>query len=116
MSKPEEKEKKNGPLAILLMVVVGLFVAAVFLGFFVLWAREGWTAATEKNPAGGAIFMLLLGLLYLMAIPALWDKGQKSLAKLLAGVAAFAALTFLLGVFPSCSDSSNFNTDRPYRK
>lgn len=116
MRDQDPKEKKNGPLAVLLMVVVGLFTLAVFLGFFVLWAREGWTAATEKNPAGGAMFFLLLGLLYLIAIPVLWDKGQKALAKVLAGIALFAAVTFIFGIFPSCDGSSNFNTDRPYRK
>ena len=71
----EEPEKpENGPLSIFLMVVVGLFMLAVFLGFFVLWAREGWSAAIEKNPAGSVMFFIFLGLVYLFAIPILKDK------------------------------------------
>jgi len=116
MTDPKSTEKKNGPFTIVLMIVVGLFTTAVFLGFFILWAREGWTAAADQNPAGAAMFYLLLGLLYLMAIPVLWDKGQRSFAKLLAAIAAFAAITFVFGLFPSCSDSSNFTNELPYRK
>lgn len=112
----EPKKEQNGPLSILLMVVVGLFVLAVFLGFFVLWAREGWSAATQKNPVGGAMFFMALGVLYLIAIPILKDKGYRTLASGMLWLAVAGGGLFLVSHIPSCNTSGEFPADRPYRK
>jgi uncharacterized membrane protein len=117
MDKRPEAEKKNGPLSILLMVVVGLFALAVFLGFFVLLFREGWSAATTKNPVGAAMFFMLLGLVYLGAIPVLRDKGHRTLANSMVWVALLVVAMFVASRLPSCSGSeSQFPLDRAYRK
>ena len=113
----EAEKPKNGPLSILLMVVVGLFGLAVFLGFFVLWAREGWSAATQKNPVGGALFFIALGVIYLIAIPVLKGKGYRSLSTTMLWLAITAGCMFMVSFFPSCNGSSGeFPLDRPYRK
>jgi cytochrome c biogenesis protein CcdA len=113
----DEKKQKNGPVMKTLMVVVGLFLLAVFFGFFVLWAREGWSAATRQNPVGGAMFMIVLGFVYVAAIPTLKDKGHRGLANAMLWIALAAGGAFIAGFLPSCSgSSSDFQQDRPYRK
>ena len=113
----QPSEPKNGPFSILLMVVVGLLALAVFLGFFVQWAREGWSVAAQRNPVGGAMFFIALGIIYLIAIPLLKGKGYRSLSAAMLWLAIAAGGMFLGSLFPSCNGSrSDFPLDRPYRK
>ena len=110
----EPKKKENGPLSILLMVAVGLFVLAVFLGFFVLWVQEGWSDASQKNPVGGAMFFIALGITYLIAIPILKDKGYRALSNVMLWLAVAAGGLFMVSHIPSCNNTSGeFPLDRP---
>lgn len=117
MSGKDPIEQKNGPLTMLLMVVAGFFMVAVFLSFFVLWAREGWSVATQENKVGAALFFFALGFLYLITIPFLRDKGYRSLSTAMLLLALVVGGGFVASFFPSCSgESSELPLERPYRK
>jgi len=113
----EIPSKRNGPLTTLLMIFFGLFVFAVFLGFFVLWAREGWSTATKENPVGAALFFIMLGVIYVLAIPILKDKGYHALPKAMLWFAVAAGGLFIASHVPSCNNTdAEFPLDRPYHK
>jgi hypothetical protein len=117
MAGKEPTEQNSGPASILLMAVIGLFGLAVFLGFFVLWAREGWSAAAQKNPVGGAFLFIALGFLYMIAMPLLRDKGYRALSTAMLWLALLAGGAFVSSLFPSCNgEGGEFPLDRPYRK
>jgi len=116
-ARKEPTQQNNGPVSVLLMVVVGLFGLAVFLGFFVLWAREGWSSAIQKNPVGGALLFVALGFLYMITMPLLRDKGYRTLSTAMLWLALIAGAAFVSSFLPSCSgQGGEFPLDRPYRK
>lgn len=87
-------KSQNGPITTLIMVVVGLLVFAVFLGFFLLWVREGWSAASQKNPVGSALVFIVFGVIYLLTIPVFKDKGYPTLSKAMLWIAITAGALF----------------------
>ncbi len=111
------KDQKSAPLSTFITVIFSLVLAAVFLGFFVLWAKEGWAVAVQKNPGGEILFFVVLGALYIVSIPWLKDKGYSIVPNIMFWVAIVLGSLFFLTLLPSCNDQNvEFPVDRPYRK
>lgn len=113
MSKKPEKSAVD----FLLMAVVIIFALAVLIGFLVLWAREGFSAAATKNPVGLVLFIIASILVYLLAIPSLEKKGHNKLSNTMIWVAISAIGFFAIIIIPSCNDGSDyFSREHLYRK
>jgi len=114
----EEKPPEPAKVSItgwLSIAFVLLFVVGGLLAFLKLFFEEGWSSATQKNPAGGMIFLLALAVGYFFAILHV-EKTNKNAARKMIWVALAIGGFLVASLFPSCHDSERAPTDIYFRR
>lgn len=109
------KENPIGVIGLLLFLVAS---AIALFKFINVGVTDGWNAANKESPFGKIILYIILGIIYLVSIPWLRDKGgnYRGLSTVMSWIAGVAFSLFVISIMPSCDTERNLNSqgELPY--
>jgi FtsH-binding integral membrane protein len=110
------EKQAAGPLGMIGITVLGLFLFASFAGFIKVLVTEGPSSAMDRAPGGFIVFLVISAILYIFTTAYLADKGQKNIARVMAWLGAAALGLFVLTVIPTCSNQTSGPAEIYYRR